>query len=273
MRLQSSRASFLGNATVLPAAEGRPARDILKRLGLVGPQDQVGLMSAGAASGASPGAVIQLDQALDARGLATTVSLRRQADTEFATQIRTLLTTLSARPGEEARRKVVVAGVTSPADATRVSASLAVMCAIMGYKVGLIDCNLGRPRLHDLFGLSNEVGLSNLLLEQYSAPSLLQSCAIPNLTFMAAGPRVEGDAGLLLRERVLHRIEQASAEFDFVFLDCATLPPGLVASAAAGATDVIVGAKRHASSLRSLRDMLGSLGEDGIENASVLILE
>jgi non-specific protein-tyrosine kinase len=272
MRLQPSPATFL-KAAAAPSGECAPAHLVLERLGLAEPQEPVGAPLQRLPDQAGYGTVIPLDQAYGAKGATTPAVLRRQANTAFASQIRALATALSARADDDPTRTVVVASVADAADASMVSASLAVMCAIGGVGVALIDGNLGHPRLHSLFGLSNEFGLSNLLMEQHSARSVLKGCSIPGLAVMPAGPAVDGSAGLLLRERVFHRVAPVLVGLDLVIVDAATLPPGLVASTAEGASDVIVAARRHASSLRSLREMLEALGKDGEDNTSVLILD
>jgi Mrp family chromosome partitioning ATPase len=268
MRLQPSPTTFL-KAAAAPSGAGAPAQVILELLGLAEPHGT----TAGPPDPAGYGTVVPLEQAFGAKGATSLASLRHQANTAFAGQIRALATGLSARAEDDQARTVVVASVADPADASRVSASLAVMCALGGTRVALIDGNLGHPRLHSAFGLSNEFGLSNLLLEQQSVQSLLQRCSVPNLAVMPAGPPVDGHASLLLREHVFHRIEPILAGLDMVIVDSATLPPGLVASTAQGASDVIVAARRHASSLRSLSTMIEALGRDGEDSTSVLLLD
>ncbi|MET0180677.1 MAG: AAA family ATPase [Novosphingobium sp.] len=275
MRLRSSSAALhrFGDSPLSPECTPLPA--VLERLGLSVGQDRSPAERPGSLTrdGAADVSVISLDDARALRGLSAPASRAGQPGTPFAAQLRALLTTLSVSRGNEAARTIAFASVAGSAGANTVSASLATMAALSGLRVALIDANLGDPRLHAIYGLPNEPGLANLLLEEASARGVLQSCSVPNLAVIAAGSAGHGHASLLLRERVLHRIEPVMAAFDFVIIDCATLPAGLVASAARGATDVIVGARRHGSSLNALREMLDALGADGIDNASVLILE
>jgi protein-tyrosine kinase len=275
MRLRPSSAALVRLGEPRPSPECTPLPEVLERLGLSVGQERSPAERPGslAGDGEADGSVISLDDVRALRGLSVPASFAGQAGTPFAAQLRALLTTLTASSGNETARTIAVASVAGSTDASKVSASLATMAALTGLRVALVDANLGDPRLHAIYGLPNEPGLSNLLLEQQSARSVLQPCSVPNLAVITAGSAGHGHARLLLRERVLHRIEPVMAAFDFVIIDCATLPAGLVASAAQGATDVIVGAKRHASSLNALREMLDALGEDGIDYASVLILE
>lgn len=259
MRLRTSSAALarLADPTLSPECTPLPA--VLQHLGLSDHEPQE-----------AHGSVVSLEDVRASRGASVPASL---TGTVFAAQIRALLTTLSVRQDDQTARTIAVASVAGSSDASTVAAGLATMAAISGLRVALIDANLGDPRLHAVFGLRNDPGLADLLLEQQSARSVLQSCSIPNLAVIAAGSAGDSRAGLLSRERILHRIEPVIAAFDFVIIDCATLPPGLVSSASEGASDVIVGARRHASSLNALREMLAALHRDGMDNASVLILE
>lgn len=76
--------------------------------------------------------------------------------------------------------------VTSPGPSegkSVVTANLAVTLALAGFKVLLVDADMRRPKIHELFGLENEVGLSNLLqsnpgklpgdLDQQAVPQVL----------------------------------------------------------------------------------------------------
>jgi capsular exopolysaccharide synthesis family protein len=47
------------------------------------------------------------------------------------------------------------------------TANLAISMAFAGQRVLLIDCDLRRPRLHEIFGLPNEVGLTTLLMSAH----------------------------------------------------------------------------------------------------------
>jgi non-specific protein-tyrosine kinase len=66
-------------------------------------------------------------------------------------------------------------------------ANLGVINAQGGKRVILLDCDLRRPQLHELLGLSNNVGVSTALLEQDAALPL-QDTEVNNLQVMTSGP-------------------------------------------------------------------------------------
>ena len=72
---------------------------------------------------------------------------------------------------------------------TTVACLLAVSLAQAGERVVLIDGDLRSPRVHERFGLGNEVGLSSVTLGQASLIEALQRVDdVPGLTVLASGP-------------------------------------------------------------------------------------
>jgi Mrp family chromosome partitioning ATPase len=201
-------------------------------------------------------------------------AIRRRTNSKFAQEMRQIVERLASTPcAPNMPRKITVAALGADANGSSLCASLAVTCSAGGYQVLLVDGNIERPRLHELFGVNNKVGLSNLLGDRYPPNHLPQATSIPNLALISAGPRVSNHASLLLRERVLHRLDPIARAFDFIILDCTGLAPALVARSGGGSDNVIVAVKRHKSSIRALQDLVGALGEEGVENPSVVMIE
>lgn len=200
--------------------------------------------------------------------------IRRRANSQFAARLRQIVAGITgSRSARTFTHCVVMASVGARADTSLVAAALAVTCATTGYRVLLVDANLARPRLHALFGVSNQVGLSDLLGGVDPPNFLAQTTSIPNLALIAAGSRVFDHASLLSRQRVRHRLDSIARAFDYMIIDGSSLPPALLARLAADSEQVIVAVKRHRSSLNDLDSALRVLREEGIDNSSVLILE
>src|SRR5690606_30344671 len=99
----------------------------------------------------------------------------------------------------------------------------------------LVDCDLRRPTLHTLFGLSNEVGLTNMILSQEEAPPL-QETGVPGLSLLASGPLPPRPADILGSRRMEAVIAQLRSQADMVLFD--TPPVIAVTDAAVLATKV-----------------------------------
>ncbi len=91
-------------------------------------------------------------------------------------------------------------------------------------RVLVIDADLRRPAIHDVFGLSNAVGLADAIREGSQSAPLIE--VAPRLTVLPAGKmNAAAPTAELASEQLRVFIEQVSAQFDWVLLD--TPPAGV----------------------------------------------
>ncbi len=108
---------------------------------------------------------------------------------------------------------------------TTTAANLALVTAQAGKKVVLVDSDLRRPSLHRFFGLSNEQGLTNLLLStQPSVDGCAQRTRFENLAVITSGPLPPNPSELLASRRLDSVLDNLKAEADVVIFDS---PPTL----------------------------------------------
>jgi capsular exopolysaccharide synthesis family protein len=115
--------------------------------------------------------------------------------------------------------------VTSPGPGegkTTVLANIGVMLATLGRRVLLVDGDVRRHRLHEVFGLGNDSGLSTLLkggriLDEPLA-AFVQRTPVPGLSVLANGPSPGCADRLHCPEfsQLLHRLKD---EYEFVLID------------------------------------------------------
>jgi non-specific protein-tyrosine kinase len=134
---------------------------------------------------------------------------------QFATlgvQLRTLLVT-SAGAGEGKSTTL---------------ANLAVTVAQTEQSVVVVDCDLRRPGLHKLFGLSNELGLTTMMADDQALDEPpLQPTEVDGLRLLASGPLPARPPDLLGSRRMDRVIEKLLGEADLVILDA---PPIMAAT-------------------------------------------
>jgi capsular exopolysaccharide synthesis family protein len=112
--------------------------------------------------------------------------------------------------------------VTSPQSGegkTATATNLAVVMAQLGRQVLLVDADLRRPRLHDVFKLSNQLGLVNFLTGGARPEDLFQRTHIPNLYVATSGPIPPNPSELLASDRMAALVRMARETFDFVVVD------------------------------------------------------
>lgn len=105
------------------------------------------------------------------------------------------------------------------------SVNLAVVMALDGKRVILVDCDLRRPNVHQLFQLSNAVGFTNVVAGSVPLAQALQQTTIPNLQVLTSGIIPPNPTELLNSKAGRACISQLLEQADMVILDC---PPALV---------------------------------------------
>jgi len=136
-----------------------------------------------------------------------------------------------------------------------------------GQRVCLVDCDLRRPRIRDLFGAKVESGLTTALLDPGKLDEAIIETSVPNLSVLPAGPTPPNPADIMLSESFAHLLEALKGRFDRLVID--SPPVCLVTDAVVTSTrvDAVVfvvragktrkdGAKR---ALRALRDVGATL--------------
>ncbi len=107
-------------------------------------------------------------------------------------------------------------------------ANLAVTMAQSGRRTLLVDCDLRHPCQHEIWGISNDWGLSGVL----AAGDELRTAdvGVEHLSVLAAGPRPDNPADLLGSRQMEALIVQLRDKAEFVLFDA---PPVLAVTDAA----------------------------------------
>ncbi len=105
------------------------------------------------------------------------------------------------------------------------STDLAVVMALDGRKVILLDADLRRPTLHTFFDLPNRVGFTNLVAGTFTLEEALHATPIPNLFLLTSGPVPPNPPELLNSKAARAVIAKIGEECDLLIVDT---PPALV---------------------------------------------
>jgi capsular exopolysaccharide synthesis family protein len=119
----------------------------------------------------------------------------------------------------EGGRSVVITSTGPGEGKTVVSTNLAVALAQAGLRVLLIDADMRKPRVHTVFGLQREPGLSNLLVGNAKASESVHATNVQGLWVMPAGLLPPNPAELLGSKRFKDFLISLSQHFDWVLID------------------------------------------------------
>jgi capsular exopolysaccharide synthesis family protein len=122
-----------------------------------------------------------------------------------------------------------------------VAGNLAVAFAQAGRRTVLVDADLRRPGLHNLFSVPNAMGLTDMVLSDgMGVANVAHDTDEPNLRILTSGAVPANPAELLGSQRMALIIQRILTDADLVILD--TPPIGVVTDAAlvAARTDATV---------------------------------
>jgi tyrosine-protein kinase Etk/Wzc len=140
---------------------------------------------------------------------------------------RTLRTNLIFSQAVQTLKTIVVTSASPGEGKTTTAANLAVTFAQQGMRVLLVDCDLRRARIHKMFNVPREPGLTELILDHEVAAEVIRSTPVENLSVLTSGTLPPNPSELLGGPRMERALELLRELFDVIVIDS---PPLLAAS-------------------------------------------
>ncbi len=139
---------------------------------------------------------------------------------DFGEAFRSLRTSLMSRFPAEGTKTLVVTSAQPLEGKTTTACNIAMALAYGGARVLLIDADMRRPGLHRPLRLTNERGLSQVLIGQARVRDVIQRTVDPNLLAITAGRTPPNPSELLASERMKTLLSNLShGPFDWIVID------------------------------------------------------
>jgi len=179
-----------------------------------------------------------------------------QADPKspVAEAYRSLRTGIQFASLEEQSRLILVTSSTPQEGKSTTSTNTAIVFAQSGSKTLLIDCDLRRPIIHSVFGLSKEPGLVNCLVGNVRLDEAIYSTLIPNLDVLPSGSIPPNPSELLGSRRMRDLLDELRERYDTVVIDSpptAAVTDAIILATLADLTIVVV--RAHKTKLEFLQ--------------------
>ncbi|MBN3950210.1 MAG: polysaccharide biosynthesis tyrosine autokinase [Nostoc sp. NMS7] len=126
-------------------------------------------------------------------------------------------------------KSIVVTSSVAKEGKSDVSANLAVTMAQSGRRVLLVDADMRHPIQHHIWGLTNAIGLSNVIAGQVSLDAAVQE-VMPNLEVLSSGVLPPNPVAMLDSQRMATLISNFGRDYDLIIFD--TPPLSGIADAA-----------------------------------------
>ena len=157
---------------------------------------------------------------------------------------------------------------------TYCAANLAVTLAQLGGRTLLVDADMRSPRLHEVFNLKSQAGLSSILSGRADKHVIQQVPGMPSLFVLPVGTTPPNPLELVERPAFGVLMRELVSKFDHVVVDT----PGAVhgsdaAVIAARCGAALVVARKNAARTDDLRELVASLAGAPVKMAGVVFNE
>ncbi|WP_338553114.1 CpsD/CapB family tyrosine-protein kinase [Paenibacillus sp. KS-LC4] len=126
---------------------------------------------------------------------------------------------------EEEIRILMVTSTKMNEGKSTTSANIAVTYAQSNKKVLLIDADMRKPTQHQLFRVSNQVGLTSVLSNQKEWETAIQTTSVSGLSLLPAGPVPPNPSEMLASKRMDQLLGKMKEHYDIIIVDT---PPIMV---------------------------------------------
>ena len=173
---------------------------------------------------------------------------------------------LLSTPGRSPKTLLVTSSVPAEGKTTTV-VNTATVLAQTGAKVLVIDADMRRPRLHQVFGLSNTDGLSAILSSDTNEPEIIAKISQyqqTNIYLLSSGAIPPNPAELLGSSQMKRLLDIAGEMFSYIVIDSppiASFTDGvLISSLVDGVILVVRGGKTSRQVVKRTRQILQEIG-------------
>ncbi len=149
---------------------------------------------------------------------------------DFVESFRSVRTSVLFSSAEDGAHKLVVTSSGPGEGKSLIASNIAVALAQAGQRVLLVDGDMRRPRIHEIFAESQEPGLSNVLTGNAKIVDAIRRTTVANLSLLPCGVIPPNPAELLSSKRYQEFLGVLRTAFDWVVIDS---PPVLAVADAA----------------------------------------
>jgi capsular exopolysaccharide synthesis family protein len=142
----------------------------------------------------------------------------------FADSFRMVLASLTSEWMERGRARVMVVTSAGPGEGkTTVLSNLGIAMADIGRRVLLVNADLRKPHLEDVFSIKAESGLKELIEDESASfealDSMIQETATPGLFVLPGGKATDAASKLFYSPKIPLLLERLNSKFDFILID------------------------------------------------------
>lgn len=136
-----------------------------------------------------------------------------------AEAFRTLRTNITFSATDKPIKTLMVTSSIPGEGKSTIISNVAISLAQAGQKVLLVDCDMRRPSLQKILGLTNKTGLTNIMVEDAPFDEVIQSGWVEGLKVITTGPLPPNPAELIGSHKMKALIENLKSKADIILFD------------------------------------------------------
>ncbi|MHC1775948.1 MAG: polysaccharide biosynthesis tyrosine autokinase [Lentimicrobium sp.] len=157
------------------------------------------------------------------------IVINETINSPISESFRSIRTNLQFYAKDNEKQVLLITSSYSSEGKSFISQNLAAAYALFGKKTLLMGFDLRRPKLFKDFNLSNQKGISTVLINQSSIEDIIQKTKIHNLDYISAGPIPPNPLELIASGKTEELILELKKKYDYIIID--SPPIGVVSDA------------------------------------------
>ncbi|WP_459501271.1 CpsD/CapB family tyrosine-protein kinase [Bacillus sp. C1] len=148
-----------------------------------------------------------------------------RSNSVIAEQYRNVRTNIEFAAVDKPIQSLLITSPTSEAGKTTTAANIAVVFAQQGKRVVIVDTDLRKPVLHELFQVDNRFGLTSALTGAQTLEDCIKRTEVNGVYLLPCGPIPPNPAELLGSEAMKETILHLHQIYDFIIFDTPPILP------------------------------------------------
>ncbi|CAN2045708.1 polysaccharide biosynthesis transport protein [Candidatus Magnetomoraceae bacterium gMMP-1] len=132
---------------------------------------------------------------------------------------RGIRTSILFSSADEAPKTILITSAGPGEGKTLTSTNLAIAMAQAGTKVALIDCDMRKPKIHKVFKIGREIGMSSILIREGKMKGAINHTQIPNLDLIPCGPIPPNPSEIIGSSRMYNLLNVLKKHYGRIIID------------------------------------------------------
>src|SRR5690606_37123179 len=125
----------------------------------------------------------------------------------------------------EHHKRILITSSISGEGKSFIAINMGISLSLMDKKVAVLELDLRKPKLSEVFNISRATGISNYLVGKCALEDIVKDTGIPNFKLLPSGPIPPNPSELISNGRLEVLLSDLEQNFDYIIIDTAPTNP------------------------------------------------